>query len=54
VKSAVLHGGGLVHKKRDAITSVQDFVDVVDHDSVNLQELELDTKRVLERKDVFF
>jgi hypothetical protein len=39
-KSAILHGGCLVHKKGDVIASIQDFLNVVDHDSLNLQELE--------------
>ena len=37
VKSAVLHGGGLVHEKRDAVASVQNLLYVVNHDSVYLQ-----------------
>jgi hypothetical protein len=40
MKSAILHGGCLVHKKRYAIASIQDFLNVVDHDSVNLQDLD--------------
>ena len=43
VEGAVLHGGCLVHKERDAITSVKNFLYVVDHDGVYLQEVELDT-----------
>jgi len=45
VKGAVLHGGCLVHKERDAIASVKNFLYVVDHDGVYLQEVELDTIR---------
>ena len=40
VESAVLHGGCLVDEERDAVASVQNFLYVVDHNGVYLQEWE--------------